>query len=112
MSHVVDRVNTVLVTNEEKWVPKVDLSHLTEKQKDLVSILLLQKCDFFSKDDCDVGDIVDFQMKINLSDETPVKEAYRHLPRNFYEEDRNYVNDLIINGGGGGGGKRIVVSLC
>ena len=37
-------------------------------------------------------------MKINLSDQIPVKEAYRHLPRNLYEEVRNYVNDLVING--------------
>ena len=43
-------------------------------------------------------DIKDFQMTINLLDEIPVKEAYRHLPRKLYDEVRNYVNDFQING--------------
>ena len=44
-----------------------------------------------------MGDIKNFPMKINLSDEISVKEADRHLPRNLYNEIRNYVNDLLIN---------------
>ena len=86
------------LANGEKWVSKLDLSHLTDEPKGLVNTLLLQECDVFSKDDCDIGDIEDFQMKINLSDQIPVKEAYLHVPRNLYEEVRNDVNDLVING--------------
>ena len=52
----------------------------------------------FSKTDSDIGDIKDFQMKIHLSDDVPVKEAYCHLPRNLYCEVWNYVNDLLMNG--------------
>ena len=37
-------------------------------------------------------------MKINLFDNTPVKEAYRRIPRNLYIELRNYVDDLLSNG--------------
>ena len=51
------------LANGEKWVPKLDLSHLTDEQKGLVNALLLQECDVFSKDDCDTRDIEDFQMK-------------------------------------------------
>ena len=82
----------------EKWLPKVDLSHLNDEQKCLVENLLLQECDVFSKSDSDIGNIEDFKMKIELSDETPVKEAYRQLPRNLYSEVKNYINDLLVNG--------------
>ncbi|MCH2405578.1 MAG: hypothetical protein MK200_05230 [Nitrosopumilus sp.] len=59
-----------IVQNAEvKWMPKVDLSHLTTEQKGLVEGLLLQECDVFSTNDSDIGDIQDFQMKISLSDE-------------------------------------------
>ena len=83
---------------KEECFSKLDLSHLTEEQKLLVQDLLWEEKDIFSKNDSDIGDIKDFQMKINLSDDVPVREAYRHLPRNLYEEVRNYVNDLLING--------------
>ncbi|MCH2406165.1 MAG: reverse transcriptase family protein, partial [Nitrosopumilus sp.] len=76
----------------------MDLSHLNDEQKVLIKELLFEECEVFSKNESDIGDIEDFQMKINLSDEIPVKEAYRHLPRNLYEEVRNYINDLLING--------------
>ena len=56
--------------------------------------LLTEECNVSSKRDSDIGDIKDFAMKINLSDEIPVKDAYTHL----YEEVRNYVNDLLVNG--------------
>lgn len=60
--------------------------------------MLYDECNVFPKSDNDIGDIEDFQMKINLLDETPVRETYQHLPRNLYEEVRNYVNDLLIHG--------------
>ena len=73
-------------------------SHLNNELRVLMEEPLTEECDVFSKNESDIGDIRDFQMKINLSDEIPVKEAYRHLPRNLYDEVRNYVNDFLING--------------
>ena len=90
--------NLEILNGKNKWLPNVDLSHLNDEQKVLMEELLSEECEVFSKNDSDIGDIEDFQMKINLSDEIPVKEAYRHLPRNLYEEVRNYINDLLING--------------
>ena len=82
----------------EKCLPKVDLSHLNDEQKCLVEKLLIQECEVFSKSDSDIGNIENFKMKIELSDETPVKEAYRQLPRSLYSEVKNYINDLLVNG--------------
>ena len=38
------------------------------------------------------------QIDINLVDEVPVNEAYRHLPRKLYDDVKSYLNDLIVNG--------------
>ena len=84
--------------SSEKWVPNVDLLHLDDKQRGLVKSMLREECDVFSKSDRDIGDMKDFEMKINLKDDIPVKEAYRHIPRNLYDEVKHYINDLLVNG--------------
>ena len=60
--------------------------------------VLMEEKDVFSRTECDIGDIKDFQMKINLEDSIPVREAYRKIPRNLYTEVRDYINDLVTNG--------------
>ena len=59
--------------------------------------LIIERCDGFSKNRNDIGDITDFQMEIELSDRTPMNEYYRWIPRKLYEEVKNYINDLITN---------------
>ena len=82
----------------ENLLPKVNLKHLTDEQRVIVEKMLIEECEVFSKSDSDIGDIQDFEMKINLSDNIPVKEAYRHIPRNLYDEVKNYIHDLLVNG--------------
>jgi len=84
--------------SEDKWQPKANLEHLNSEQKVIVERLLWEQWEVFAKNDCDIGDISDFQMGIQLTDEIPVTEAYRHLPRKLYQDVKNYVNDLLING--------------
>ena len=81
-----------------KWQPKANLDHLTEEQREIIERMLWEESDVFAKNDTDIGSIPDLQMEINLEDEIPVNEAYRHLPRKLYDDVKNYVNDLIING--------------
>ena len=85
-------VNTEEV--EDDWVPNIDLSHLNEDKKKRVMEILMEEKDVFSRSDCDIGNVEDFQMKISVEDDVPVKEAYRKIPRNLYTEVRNYINDL------------------
>ena len=80
------------------WQPKANLDHLPPDQKAQVEKLLWDECELFAKNDTDIGLIPDLQMEINLTDEIPVNEAYRHLPRKLYEDVKTYLNDLIING--------------
>ena len=81
-----------------KWQPKAKLDHLSESERKEIEELLYEECDVFAKSDTDIGNIPDFQMDIHLKDEVPVNQAYRHLPRKLYEDVKNYLNDLIVNG--------------
>ena len=46
--------------------------------------VLYEMKDVFSKDEGDIGDIKDFQMPINVTDEIPVTAAYRRIPPPLY----------------------------
>ena len=77
---------------------KFDLSHLDSEKQKMMREMLEEVNDVFSKSDSDIGDIPDFQMEIHLTDNVPVKEAYRKIPRHMYSEVKNYIDDLISNG--------------
>ena len=86
------------VTPEAKWQPQAKLDHLPPDQRKEIEELLYEECDVFARTDTDIGDIPDLQMDIHLTDEIPVNQAYRHLPRKLYDDVKNYLNDLIVNG--------------
>ena len=52
---------------------------------------------YFPKTQVIGGDISDFQMEINLSDQTPINESYRYIPQKLCEEIKNCIVDLITN---------------
>ena len=84
--------------SSEKWQPKAQLDHLPPEQRREIEELLFEECEVFARSDNDIGDIPDFQMDIRLTDEVPVHQAYRHLPRQLYDDVKNYLNDLLVNG--------------
>ena len=77
-----------------KW----DLSHLNEEQRLKMEAVLKKHKHVFSKNDSDIGDITDFQMPIQLTDQVPVTASYRKIPPNLYKEVKNYIDDLVSNG--------------
>ena len=56
-----------------------------------------EECEVFSRDKFDIGDIEDFQMEIKVTDDTPINQSYRRLPKNLYEEVKNYIDDLLLH---------------
>ena len=52
-----------------KWTPNVDLCHLDNEQRIVVENMFREESDVFSKSDCYIGEIRDFEMKINLTDD-------------------------------------------
>ena len=84
--------------NSEKWMPNVDLSHLTPSQKKILENVLWEECEVFSKSELDIGEMHNCQMDIKLLDDIPVNEPHRNLPRKLYEDVKIYLNDMILNG--------------
>jgi len=93
-----NKIENSTIENQTNWLPNVDLSHLSSVQKSSVEKILLENCEAFSKDSNDIGNIKDFQMKIQLTDNVPVSQPYRKLPNKLYAEVKNYIDDLITNG--------------
>jgi hypothetical protein len=95
------QVNSVEVETPEEpeaWFDQVDLKHLDEEKRDAMKKTLLNLSDGFSKRKNDIGFIPDFHMPINLSDNIPISEAYRQVPRLLYDEVKSHINDLLANG--------------
>ncbi len=79
-------------------MPEFDVSHLNEDQQKMIKDMLKEVKDVFSSSDMDIGNIKDFEMKINLTDNIPIKEPYRKVPRHMYSEVKNFIDDMVTNG--------------
>ena len=77
-------VDTEALKSKTKWLPGVDLSHLPEDQRVRVENLFLDECDVFSKNDSDIGTIVSFKLKLNVTDPKPVWKHYQTIPKQLY----------------------------
>ena len=76
---------------------KIDLSHLSAERQTYVKQALEEVSDVFQYDQLDIGDIPGLQMDIELTDNVPVCVPHRAIPRHWYEECKNFINDLIAN---------------
>ena len=57
--------------------------------------MLMEESDSFARNDDDIGCIDELQMRINLSDDTPVQKTYRPIAKPLYPEVKQYVEDLL-----------------
>lgn len=89
---------TCSALTREKWHSPVDLSHLEEDEQIIARDMLYEESDVFAKDDADIGCIPNLQIKIQLSDETPVQKRYNAIPKPLYQEVKDYVQKLLSHG--------------
>lgn len=82
----------------EKWHPPVDLEHLNKQEQDIVRKMLFEESDVFAQDEGDIGCIPNLQLKIRLSDDTPVQRCYNSIPKPLYKEVKDYVQNLLNRG--------------
>ena len=82
---------------DQKWLPNVDLSHLSDEQRAIAEEMLREECEVFCQNKDDQGDVPEMQMEIKLTDEEPVVVAHRQIPRPLYDEVKNFINDLVVN---------------
>ena len=78
--------------------PAVALGDLTESHRQLATKMLTEEAESFAQDDDDVGCIQGLQMKLELSDTTPVQKTHTSIPRPLYAEVKHYLEDLLSRG--------------
>ncbi|CAB4023409.1 Hypothetical predicted protein [Paramuricea clavata] len=84
-------------TNDDQFLPEVDLSALTERQRQVVTNMLKEECHSFARNDEDIGYIKDLELEINLTTNEPVQKNYVSVPRPLYPEVKQYIEDLLNN---------------
>ena len=75
-----------------------DLRHLAWEEREKVKLMLDDVKDVFGKDENDIGEISDFYLDIKLTDEIPVAEPYRRIPKNLYQEVKDHISNLLAKG--------------
>lgn len=83
---------------DEPWDPPVDLSHLSEEQRQQVKQMLGEERDVFVRNDWDTGCIKDLEMHIQLTDNVPVQTTYNAIPKHLYQEVKTHIQDLLHRG--------------
>ena len=66
----------------------------TEQKQQIEQLLLKWKC-IFALNDLDLGCTHTVTHHIKLTESTPFKERYRHIPPNMYEEVRNHIQEML-----------------
>ena len=85
------------VTSDD-WLPDVDLSHLSTDQREKAENMLRSVNGVFGRNEFDIGEIKDFTMEIKLRDDLPIAKPYRAIPRPIYQEVKDYIDNLLLNG--------------
>lgn len=89
---------TVTGNASKPWDLPVDLDHLTEDQRQVVAQMLREECCFYSRSDNDIGRIEQLKISISIKDSEPVQRTHMWVPRPLYQEMKNYLHDLIVQG--------------
>ena len=87
-----------LIDSDLPWLPEVDFSGLTVKQKEQARQLLVEEADAFTMRDDDIGCIPELEMDIRLTSDQPAQKNYISMPRPLYLEVKGYVEDLLNRG--------------
>lgn len=93
-----NKTNKTGIHSGAVWDPPVPLDHLCPSQQARVRQLLREMNNVFARDDQDAGTIPSLQLKIRLSDPTPVKQTYISVPKPLHKEVKEYLEDLLNRG--------------
>ena len=84
-----------LQEHQQNVINNVDLSGLQTQESAQARQLLTEFSDVFSADENEIGNMKDFQMKLNLKGDVPFQTSYKAIPRNLYKELKHYIEDLL-----------------
>ena len=72
--------------HQQKVLEKTDLSGQTYDQREQVRALIKEESSVFSVDDDEIDNAASHQMRIHLSDKTPVQQNDNSIPKTLYDE--------------------------
>ena len=85
-------------TEPEDILQKIDLSGIADwdpKMQQEVQDLLWEYACIFSQNDLDLGKTSIVKDSIKLTDSTPFKEHYRHIPPRMYDEVKMHIQEML-----------------
>ncbi len=89
----------ICIPDQDDLLDKIGLDFLSknasQEQFDSVKSMLLKWKHIFSKDSSDLGKTDVLRHRIDLTDETPIKEKARRVPPNMIDELRQHINQLL-----------------
>ena len=83
------------VSSNNDILKSVDLGTLNVDQQEVALDMLKKESNVFSANECDVGNIPDLQLEINLTDNIPVQKSYINVPKPLFNEVKGYIEDLL-----------------
>ncbi|XP_063076055.1 uncharacterized protein LOC134466088 [Engraulis encrasicolus] len=86
------------LNDKDRYDPPIDLSHLPFVQQQKVKQMLREECQAFARDENDAGCIPSLQLKIRLTDPTPVRRTYVSVPKPLHRDVKQYLEDLLNRG--------------
>ena len=92
-----EKEKAVVETRVETWFLKLDLDGIKEWSQDnqeAVRKVLADHHDIFALDNLELGRTDLVKHTIKLSDPTPFKERYRHIPPHQFEEVRKHLKEM------------------
>ena len=63
--------------SDDRFSPGIEMSGLTEHQRELATAMLKEECDSFARNEDDVGCIEDLELEISLANTEPVQKKLR-----------------------------------
>lgn len=79
---------------------KIEIStgNLSSTEFQLGKDFIMSYQDIFSKDDYDIGHVTSVKHRIELEDERPFKQRYRHIPPAMYEDVKSHLHQMLRAG--------------
>ena len=85
-------------TDQNTFLDQFRFPDMDAHQTKAIQDLLIKYQHIFSKDDHDVGRSTTVKHRIDLSNETPIRQRHRRIPPSMYEEVREHLEMLLQTG--------------
>ena len=98
MSPQVELSEGVQQEDTEDILQKIDLSGIDDwdpKIQQEAQDLIFEYACIFSQNDLDLGKTSIVKHSIKLTDPTPFKECYRHIPPGMYDEVKTHIQEML-----------------